>query len=113
MSFTLDEVQTIAQAVGLTKWHEGYLAGMEAAADDYAAQWAEQAADAAEVAAHAAAVDVLHDMAGSPVAESWRRLGIDPVTASPDELRQAAAFLRYSNQQRVRAHLGLNREAAA
>lgn len=104
-TFSLKELLDLAEAEGRARYAEGYRAGLAAADEARAAEWAEEQAETLDAEAHAAAVAVVAGLADAPLSRSFASLNIDPVTADSDTLRQAAGFMRYREAERVRAHV--------
>lgn len=103
--FTLRQLLDLAEAEGRVRYAEGYHAGLEAGEQHQAAEWAELTADALEEQTHDAARAVVAGLVGSPVSRTFASIGVDPVTADAETLRQAAAFWRHCETQRVRGRL--------
>ena len=102
--FTLRQLLDLAEAEGRARYADGYRAGLEAGEQHQAAEWAELTADALEEQTHAAARAVVAGLVDAPVSRTFASIGVDPVTADAATLRQVAAFWRYQETQRVRAH---------
>ena len=103
--FTLKQMLDLAEAEGRARYAEGYRAGLEAGEQHQAAEWAELTADALEEQTHAAARAVVAGLIGAPVSRTFASIGVDPVTADAETLRQVASFWRDQETQRVRAHV--------
>lgn len=103
--FTLRQLLDLAEAEGRARYAEGYRAGLEAGEQHQAAEWAELTADALEEQTHAAARAVVAGLVGAPLSRTFASIGVDPVTADAETLRQAAAFWRHAETQRVRSHV--------
>lgn len=103
--FTLHQLLDLAEAEGRARYAEGYRAGLEAGEQHQAAEWAELTANALDEQTHAAARAVVAGLVGSPVSRAFASIGVDPVTADGEVLRQAAAFWRHCEAQRVRGRL--------
>ena len=103
--FTLRQLLDLAEAEGRARYAEGYRAGLEAGEQHQAAEWAELTADALDEQTHAAARAVVAGLVGSPISRTFASIGVDPVTADAETLRQAAAFWRHAETQRVRSHI--------
>lgn len=103
--FTLKQMLDLAEAEGRARYTEGYRAGLEAGEQHQAAEWAELTADALDEQTHAAARAVVAGLVGSPISRTFASIGVDPVTADAETLRQAAAFWRHAETQRVRSHI--------
>lgn len=104
-TFSLKEMLDLAEAEGRARYVEGYRAGLVAADEARAAEWAEEQAETLDAEAHAAAVAVVAGLADVPLSRSFAALNVDPVTADSDTLRQAAAFMRHREAERVRSHI--------
>lgn len=103
--FTLEQLLDLADAEGRTRYAEGYRAGLQAGEQHQAAEWAELTADALDEQTHAAARAAVAGILGSPVSRTFASIGVDPTTADAETLRQAAAFWRHCETQRVRSHV--------
>lgn len=103
--FTLEQLLDFAEAEGRARYAEGYRAGLEAGEQHQASEWAELTADALDEQTHAAARAVVAGLVGSPVSRAFASIGVDPVTADGEVLRQVAAFWRHCETQRVRGRL--------
>lgn len=104
-TYTLEDLVLLAGAEGRARYAEGYRAGLEAGEQHQAAEWAELTAVALDEQTHAAARAAVASHVGSPLSHTFARIGVDPVTADAETLRQAAAFWRHCEAQRVRGRL--------
>lgn len=106
--FSLKQLLDIAEAEGRVKYEEGFRAGLAAADEANARRHEEDAAAAVELELHERAVYITAELTGH-TDPSWR--GLDPVTATTDELNQAAEDRRAAGIARFRSTLP--QEAAA
>lgn len=100
--FSLQQVLDLAEAEGRVKYAEGYRAGLAAADEANARRHEEDAAAAVERELHERAVYVTAGLTGH-TDPSWR--GLDPVTATSDELTKAAQDRRAAGVTRFRSTL--------
>lgn len=107
--FSLKQLLDIAEAEGRVKYGEGFRAGLAAADEANARRHEEDAAAAVELELHERAVYITAGLTGH-TDPSW--LGLDPVTATTDELTQAAAARRAAGNNRFRASLPHQESAA-
>lgn len=103
--FTLRQLLDLAEAEGRARYAEGYRAGLAAGEQHQATEWAEMVADALDEQTHAAARAVVAGLVDAPVSRTFASIGVDPTTADAETLRQAAAFWRHCETQRVRSHV--------
>lgn len=106
---TLQQLLDIAEAEGRVKYAEGFRAGLAAADEANARTHERDAAAAVERELHERAVYVTAGLTGR-TDPSWR--GLDPVTATSDELTKAAQDRRAAGVTRFRSTLP-HQEAAA
>lgn len=100
--FSLQQVLDLAEAEGRVKYAEGYRAGLAAADEANARTHEADAAAAVERELHERAVLVMAGLTGH-TDPSW--LGLDPVTATSDELTKAAQDRRAAGIARFRSTL--------
>ena len=100
--FSLQQVLDMAEAEGRVKYAEGYRAGLAAADEANARTHERDVAAAVERELHERAVYVTAGVPGH-TDPSWR--GLDPVTATTDELNQAAQDRRAAGIARFRSTL--------
>ncbi len=108
-AFTLEQVLDLAEAEGRVKFAEGFRAGLAAADEANARTHEDDAAAAVERELHERAVYITAGLTGH-ADPSW--LDLDPVTATSDELTQAAAARRAAGNSRFRASLPHQESAA-
>lgn len=104
-TFTLEALLDLAQHEARVSYENGYRDGLAAADQHHATEWAEQRADDLDTVTHAQAVASLLGAAEAFYSRNFTALGIDPVTADSDTLRQAAEFLRWQEAERVREYV--------
>lgn len=109
--FSIAQLLDIAEAEGRVKYEEGFRAGLAAAEEHHAATLEQDAAEAVDAELHARAVAVMAGLSGHQ-ARSWQVLGIDPVTATPEQLADVAAFRREYGIERFRAAIQPKESAA-
>ena len=107
--FTLKQVLDIAEAEGRVKYAEGFRAGLAAADEANARKHEDDAAAAVERELHERAVYITAGLTGH-TDPSWR--GLNPVTATTDELAKAAEDRRAAGVTRFRASLPHQESAA-
>lgn len=100
--FTLQQLLDIAEAEGRVKYSEGYLAGLAAAEEASARTYERDVAAAVERELHERAAYVTAGLSGN-TDPSWR--GLNPVTATSDELTKAAEDRRAAGVTRFRSTL--------
>ena len=100
--FSLKQLLDIAEAEGRVKYEEGFRAGLVAADEANARTHEDDAAAAVERELHERAVYITAGLTGH-ADPSW--LGLDPVTATTDELNQAAEDRRAAGIARFRSTL--------
>lgn len=107
--FSLEQLLDMAEAEGRVKYAEGFRAGLAAADEANARTHEADAAAAVERELHERAVYITAGLTGH-TDPSW--LDLDPVTATSDELNQAAEDRRVAGIARFRSTLP-HQEAAA
>ncbi|MCG7429833.1 hypothetical protein [Dermacoccus nishinomiyaensis] len=100
--FSLKQVLDLAEAEGRVKYAEGFRAGLAAADEANARRHEEDAAAAVERELHERAVYVTAGLSGN-TDPSWR--GLNPVTATSDELTKSAQDRRAAGVTRFRSTL--------
>ncbi|WP_074041025.1 hypothetical protein [Dermacoccus nishinomiyaensis] len=108
-TFSLQQLLDIAEAEGRVKYDEGFRAGLAAAEEANARTHEADAAAAVERELHERAVYVTAGLTGN-TDPSWR--GLNPVTATTDELNQAAEDRRAAGVTRFRSTLPHQESAA-
>ena len=100
--FTLQQLLDLAEAEGRVKYEEGFRAGLAAAEEASARTYERDVAAAVERELHERAVYVTAGLSGN-TDPSW--LGLDPITATSDELTKAAEDRRAAGVTRFRSTL--------